>query len=457
MSDSNTSYYYKYKGRLSTGWLFNRPVDNSDKQYAGFRNNLMALTLLFTLFSLSSVMFKNTKRNTFYLFVSGIFLFILHEFGAAMILLLVSINYIIAKKFNRTKFNPALTWILNILYLCLMEYAENILVPRFSVGLPLVGSVRRWPVYFKVTLLRMISFNIDYYKSFSIMKDESKECNFAELTLQVNLSSERGRSEKWHSNEEYSFKNYLIYLFYPPLYLAGPIVTFNNFQYQINLPKPITNAKDTMIYGVRWIISWFCMECLMHSFHVVAIKDAKAWTTLNAYELASVGFWNLISIWLKLLIIWRFHRFWALVDGIEAPENMMRCMCNNYSAQGFWRSWHRSFNQWIIRYLYIPLGGSRTALYNIWIVFTFVALWHDFSVRMIAWGWLISLFILPEIVAGWVDKRFRLERLKYYRNLCAVGGAVNVFTMMSGNLVGFALGLDGMKYLIEQISKTNGI
>ncbi|RKP17362.1 hypothetical protein ROZALSC1DRAFT_16484, partial [Rozella allomycis CSF55] len=52
MSDLSTSYYYKYKGRLSTGWLFNRPVDNSDKQYAGFRNNLMALTLLFTLFSL---------------------------------------------------------------------------------------------------------------------------------------------------------------------------------------------------------------------------------------------------------------------------------------------------------------------------------------------------------------------------------------------------------------------
>jgi D-alanyl-lipoteichoic acid acyltransferase DltB (MBOAT superfamily) len=50
-------------------------------------------------------------------------------------------------------------------------------------------------------------------------------------------------------------------------------------------------------------------------------------------------------------VIWRFFRLWAMADGIEVTENMHRCMSNNYSAQGFWRSWHRSYNRWLIRYV----------------------------------------------------------------------------------------------------------
>jgi D-alanyl-lipoteichoic acid acyltransferase DltB (MBOAT superfamily) len=63
-------------------------------------------------------------------------------------------------------------------------------------------------------------------------------------------------------------------------------------------------------------------------------------------------------IWLKFNVIWKVSRCWALWDDIEVPENMNRCVHNNYSAESFWRSWHRGFNLWLIRYIFIPLGGS---------------------------------------------------------------------------------------------------
>ena len=84
---------------------------------------------------------------------------------------------------------------------------------------------------------------------------------------------------------------------------------------------------------------------------------------------------------------------------MDPPENMIRCMANNYSALGFWRAWHRSYNLWIVRYLYIPLGGARRLAATSILIFTFVALWHDLSPRLLAWGWLAALFILPEVVA----------------------------------------------------------
>lgn len=52
------------------------------------------------------------------------------------------------------------------------------------------------------------------------------------------------------------------------------------------------------------------------------------------------------------------------------------------------------------RYIYVPLGGSNSAIIPKLLVFTFVALWHDLSMRLLVWGWLISLFILPEVIAS---------------------------------------------------------
>jgi D-alanyl-lipoteichoic acid acyltransferase DltB (MBOAT superfamily) len=132
----------------------------------------------------------------------------------------------------------------------------------------------------------------------------------------------------------------------------------------------------------------------------------------STYELFAGSFSILKWIWLKFVVIWRFFRFWAIIDGIEPPENMSRCMSNEYCFEGFWRMWHRSFNQWLIRYLFIPLGGSKTKIWNIWIVFGFVAIWHDLTMSLLAWGWGMCLFIMPEVA---VKRFFQAKHLESFR------------------------------------------
>lgn len=163
-------------------------------------------------------------------------------------------------------------------------------------------------------------------------------------------------------------------------------------------PKTI-NPRSTIEYGIRWIGIVVLMEIMLHLFYVVAIKDTKAYVGFSSLQIFTLGYFNLNLIWLKLMIIWRFFRLWALTDGIETQENMTKCMSNHYSTPGFWRNWHTSYNKWLIRYLYIPLGGSSHKILNSFVIFTFVAVWHDIQLRMLAWGWLITLFILPEMVA----------------------------------------------------------
>lgn len=136
---------------------------------------------------------------------------------------------------------------------------------------------------------------------------------------------EKGRIQKPRKGEYHVF-NYFLYITYAPLFMAGPIISFNYFISQFKVTPKSINGKATILYAVRWIASVLLMEIMMHLFYVVAIKDTKAWKGYSSLEIFSLGYFNLNFIWIKLLIIWRFFRLWAMTDGIETQENMTACM-----------------------------------------------------------------------------------------------------------------------------------
>lgn len=289
------------------------------------------------------------------------------------------------------------------------------------------------------------------------------DCNKKKQLDPANLS-DRDRVSIPASPQDYSFRNYLAFILYAPLYLTGPILTFNEYVYQMRYPLKSITPNRTILYGIRFLVCLLAMEFVLHFIYAVAISKAQPnWESYTPFQLSMLSYFNLHIIWLKLLLPWRFFRFWALLDGVDPPENMVRCMSNNYSAFAFWRGWHRSFNRWIIRYLYIPLGGSggfgspgpqgkAKAVANLLVVFTFVALWHDINLTLLMWSWLITLFVLPEALAEFLFPRRKWsDHPNTYRIICCIGGVGNVLMMMAANLVGFAVGLDGLKGLVNSI------
>jgi D-alanyl-lipoteichoic acid acyltransferase DltB (MBOAT superfamily) len=258
--------------------------------------------------------------------------------------------------------------------------------------------------------------------------------------------------------KDFTFGNYVAFVLYAPLYLAGPIVNFNDYISQCRYPSSSISFSRTFPYAIRFLFCLLTMEVVLHYLYAVAINNAKPdWSLYTPFQLSMLGYFNLHIIWLKLLLPWRFFRLWSLVDGIDPPENMVRCMSDNYSALAFWRGWHRSFNRFIVRYIFIPLGGSRglskpRMIFNFLLVFTFVAVWHDLNLRLLVWGWLITLFVLPEIIATLLfpAKNYK-NRPNTYRWLCGLGAVFNILMMMVANLVGFAVGIDGLKGLVTGI------
>ena len=178
--------------------------DNSDAQYATFRNNIPYLFCLLIAHPLlrrvyehyaspqngtsspiaaGEARFTRRMRSDFYFAL--VFILALHGVSAFKVLFLFYVNYKIGRTLPRP-YIPAATWIFNICILFANElckgypFAQIALFLSPSAGVPgeesaLVqwarsldsfgGIMPRWEILFNIAILRMISFNMDYYWS----------------------------------------------------------------------------------------------------------------------------------------------------------------------------------------------------------------------------------------------------------------------------------------------------
>ncbi|GAA5946636.1 hypothetical protein JCM3765_000327 [Sporobolomyces pararoseus] len=493
VSSNKNPLYWTYQHRLDEGWIFGWKVDNSDHQYHLFRSNFPLLSALFIVFlSLShffrSRLFKQPRskqnRSNFILLFSVLMLSVMHGTSLLKMIGILWLNWKIARMalndregIIKREWVPYLTWGFNVVVLFANEIYGGYEFGKILKVLGWLdeykGLLPRWQIMWNISMLRIISFDMELYWS-TTTATTTTTTNVSSLSPSKHQPPPAGTDSSGKDN--YSFKLFLSYVLYPPLYLAGPIISYPSFLSQLSPtppppPPPSQSSSSTSIensetslssiirYSFRFFSSLLTMELILHTMYVVAIKDSGTewWNSLSPLQVSMIGFWNLIIVWLKLLIPWRFFRLVALIDGINPPENMVRCMANNYSTLGFWRSWHRSYNLWIIRYLYVPIGGSKRPLIATLIVFTFVALWHDLSFKLLVWGWGISLFVLPEMVCTRLVSYKNYGDQPWYRHLAALGGVFNILLMMTANLVGFVVGIDGAKALwLKMLGTTEG-
>lgn len=198
-------------------------VDNSDDQYSTFRDNVPYLFIVMTLHPLLRRLYdavcssvggvpdsestrasnggsphveseytraerRLKQRISFDVVFSILFLIALHGFAAPKVLVILYINYKIATQLKK-EYVPTATWIFNIGILFVNELGKG--YPYSNVARVILswsappdisaekgsnsnwgtvldtygGLIPRWEILFNITVLRLISFNFDYYWS----------------------------------------------------------------------------------------------------------------------------------------------------------------------------------------------------------------------------------------------------------------------------------------------------
>lgn len=430
--------YIAIQMSLSKGWM-GPSVDNTDQQYGGFRSNFKVVVGLITAhLLLRRLLFLTTpQRRRYYDLATSVHVFGLHGTGGVKIIAILAINYLIGKRLK----NRAASWVFLVSTLIANEYLGGY---KFFPAIEYGGLLPDWQIFFKCTTLRMLSFNVDYLEAVTVDHGERKPVEREELKRCVTP----------REVEEYDFINYLGYCLYLPLYIGGPIITFNDFRAQQQKPTSGTSLKRVAIYALRFVFCVLVLEYMLHNIPAFAMIKVHAFEGISPAQISLVCFFALFIIWLKLLVPWRFFRLWALLDNVDPPENMIRCVANNFSTSSFWRSWHRSFNKWAVRYVYLPLGGVEHKVRNALITFLFTAMWHDLELHLFVWGMLMVGIVLLETVAKYVFASSRKGPYYWWRFVGGTGCVLNIWMMLIGNLVGFAVGIDGMKRILHQLLLT---
>lgn len=191
---------------------------------------------------------------------------------------------------------------------------------------------------------------------------------------------------------------FLYALFFAKL-TAGPIESPDTFLAEGNCSNRLT-WKSTLS-SVLLILVGFVKKC------AAADLIAPAVNSVFSAPGQADGLSTLVSIALySAQIYFDFSGYTdialgsAALFGIRLTENFDHPYAA-VSVVDFWRRWHISLTNWLRKYVYFPLGGSRVSTprryMNVLIVFLTSGLWHGANLTYVVWGFLHGVFQIFEI------------------------------------------------------------
>jgi D-alanyl-lipoteichoic acid acyltransferase DltB (MBOAT superfamily) len=203
-------------------------VDNSDAQYAQFRDHIPKLIPLVVAYLVASHFKRGDKRSlSSSLALSFATVVLLHGTNVLKMLVITGTSFLIGCSLGGSRLNPIFTWIFNLAILFSNEYYDGYRYAAIGKSYEWMdeypGVISRWHILFNFTMLRLISFNVDYYWA---CNEKIKKEHHAPVT-------DRERIQLSCALQDYNYINFLTYVLYTPLLLCGPIITFNDFISQV--------------------------------------------------------------------------------------------------------------------------------------------------------------------------------------------------------------------------------
>lgn len=195
---------------------------------------------------------------------------------------------------------------------------------------------------------------------------------------------------------------FLAYVSFFPQLVAGPIERATNLLPQFE--KRRTFDYDSAVDGIRQML-WGFFKKLVVADNCAIFVD-EVWGNY-AYESGST-LW-LAAVLFAVQIYGDFSGYSDIAIGSSKlfGIRLMKNFDNPYFSRDiaeFWRRWHISLTTWFRDYIYIPLGGSRVAMWkvvrNTFVIFLVSGLWHGANWTFVAWGAYHAALFLPLIVLG---------------------------------------------------------
>lgn len=326
-------------------------------------NSLHFITLFFpTVFAIFAMIHHYNRKWAirFVIFCSIYFYYLLEPEFSFVLLVIVGINYILAKliyKYNKRIF--LLTGVaLDISVLFLYKY------------LP-VWCKNSGQIFGRLVLPVGVSFI-----SFSLMS--------------YLIDCHRGKIKQ----KDNTFINFIGYIYLFPKIMQGPITRFHEYLNDVKTGKPeVFGGFVIFMIGLSKKVI-LCTPFGYISDKAFALNNEVTfcWAWLGAVSFTLQIYYDFsgytdMAIGLGKMFGFQFRKNFQYPYGAKSPGE-------------FWRRWHITLSEWFKEYIYFPLGGNRCStkrnIFNMFVVWLLTGVWHGASINFLIWGMYWFLLLLAE-------------------------------------------------------------
>lgn len=297
-----------------------------------------------------------------------------------------------------------------IIFSTILDYSMGILINKFSDN----------EKYRKLFLIISIVVNLSLlgffkYSDFFISSVNSIfNTNFAllHLPLPIGISFYTFQTLSYtidvYRNKIGVQKNIIAFGAYVSLFpqlIAGPIVTYENVENDINNKN--REKMELFNIGVSRFIEGLSKKVIIANNMGYLFETLKQ---IEFYQMSTLTSWLcIISYFFQIYFDFSGYSDMAIglgkMFGFNFHENFNYPYISK-SVTEFWRRWHISLGSWFKEYVYIPLGGNKVKrkYLNIFIVWFLTGFWHGANWNFIIWGLYFFVIIM-------IEKMFLLNML----------------------------------------------
>jgi alginate O-acetyltransferase complex protein AlgI len=211
---------------------------------------------------------------------------------------------------------------------------------------------------------------------------------------QISFIVDRANDEAPH----YPVLQYVMYTVYFPKLIQGPIAFHKEMIDQFTDRSLRKYDSEKMAKGIMSFIIGLAKKVILadnlskivvYGFHYTYYMDTL---TVIVVMLAYT-----FQIYLDFSGYCDMANGVSLMLGYKLPTNF-NSPYKAATARELWQRWHMTLSRFFIKYVYIPLGGSRKGkirtIVNVLIVFVLSGLWHGAGWTYICWGLMQGLLVV---------------------------------------------------------------
>ncbi|MBD5395092.1 MAG: MBOAT family protein [Lachnospiraceae bacterium] len=286
---------------------------------------------------------------------------------AALLFVLIIVNYLIGKKIRKLSLGFAIHQWQKIkrkkLLITILSLDVAVLV--IFKGLSTFVDSSLLPLGLSFYIFKMISYQVDLYQG-----------------------------EIW---ERTDLKSTALYFSLFPQVISGPIMRYSDGGSADRRTYSLEQFED----GLKYFVAGLGMKVLLADRLAILWKDLQ----MIGYQSISTPLAWLGAVGYSLQLYFDFWGYSLMSSGLmvmmgfEFIENFH----HPYSSKSigeFYRRWHITLGSFFRDYVYIPMGGSRCEkgrlILNLSLVWLLTGFWHGNGVNFIIWGAVLGLLIIFE-------------------------------------------------------------